>query len=81
MLSGGRDSQLDPTRYVLAIDTIRAGRGDGSSDSYRASGECVTRPSPDGEFLYSLTCKAGNGVESITLEFKGNGKKVAKKFF
>lgn len=80
-LSGGKDSQLDPTRYVLEIDTIRAGRGDGSSDGYKAKGRCTMRLSADGNYAHSLSCSATNGIEAVAVEFRGDGSKVDRKSF
>lgn len=79
MLAGGRDSQLDPSRYILQIDKIRAGRGDGSSDPYPAKGRCTANLSADGAYLHSLSCKASNGLEDVELEFKGDGSPVDRK--
>jgi hypothetical protein len=79
MLAGGRDSQLDPTKYVLEIDRLRAGHSDGSSQPYPAKGRCVSRISADGRFLYSLSCSATNGIEDIELEFEGDGSPVSRK--
>lgn len=78
-LSGGRDSQLDPKRYVLQIDKIRAGRSDGSSDPYPAKGRCTANLSLDGVYLHSLSCRASNGLEDVVLEFKGDGSPVERK--
>jgi hypothetical protein len=58
MLAGGRDSQLDPSKYVLQIDRLRAGRSDGSSQPYPAQGKCIAMLSPDGTYLHSLSCTA-----------------------
>jgi len=80
-LSGSKDSQLDPTRYVLEIDTIRAGRGDGRSDGYKAKGRCTMRLSADGSYAHSLSCSATNGIEAVAVEFKGDGSKVDRKSF
>lgn len=80
-LSGGKDSQLDPTRYVLEIDTIRAGRGNGKSDGYSAKGRCAMRLSADGNYVHSLSCAASNGIEDVSVEFRGDGSKVDRKTF
>ena len=79
MLSGGHDSQLDPTKYVLQIDRLRAGRSDGSSQPYPARGQCVARLSEDGTYLYSLSCRATNGIEDVELDFQGDGSPVDRK--
>jgi hypothetical protein len=79
MLAGGRDSQIDPKRYVLQIDKIRAGRADGSSDGYPAKGRCTANLSSDGVYLHSLSCRASNGLEDVYLEFKGDGSPVDRK--
>jgi hypothetical protein len=79
MLSGGHDSQLDPTKYVLQIDRLRAGRSDGSSQPYPARGQCVARLSEDGRYLYSLSCRATNGIEDVELDFQGDGSPVDRK--
>jgi hypothetical protein len=79
MLAGGRDSQLDPTKYVLQIDRLRAGRSDGSSEPYPAHGKCVAMLSPDGSYLHSLSCSATNGIEGVELEFQGDGSPVDRK--
>jgi hypothetical protein len=79
MLAGGRDSQLDPTKYVLQIDRLRAGRSDGSSEPYPAHGKCVAMLSPDGNYLHSLSCSATNGIEGVELEFQGDGSPVDRK--
>jgi hypothetical protein len=79
MLAGERDSQLDPTKYVLQIDKLRAGRGDGSSQPYPANGKCIARLSADGKYLHSLSCSATNGVEDVQLEFEGDGSPVDRK--
>lgn len=81
MLAGGQDSQLDPTKYVLQIDRLRAGRSDGSSQPYPAKGRCTARLSPDGSYLYSLSCRAMNGIESVDLQFEGDGSPVERKHF
>lgn len=81
MLAGAQDSQLDPTRYVLQIDRLRAGRSDGSSQPYRANGKCTAKLSADGKYLYSLSCSATNGVEKVELEFQGDGSPVDRKSF
>lgn len=75
-LSGGKDSQLDPTRYVLEIDTIRAGRSTGRSDGYKAKGRCTMHMAADGSQVDGLSCSASNGLEEVTLEFKGDGSKL-----
>lgn len=79
MLSGGHDSQLDPTKYVLQIDRLRAGRSNGSSQAYPARGQCVARLSEDGTYLYSLSCRATNGIEDVELDFQGDGSPVDRK--
>jgi hypothetical protein len=79
MLSGGHDSQLDPTKYVLQIDRLRAGRSDRSSQPYPARGQCVARLSEDGTYLYSLSCRATNGIEDVELDFQGDGSPVDRK--
>jgi len=79
MLSGGQDSQLDPTKYVLQIDRLRAGRSDGSSQPYPAKGQCIARLSADGVYLYSLSCRATNGIEGVELDFQGDGSPVDRK--
>jgi len=79
MLAGGQDSQLDPTRYVLRIDRLRAGRSDGSSQPYPAKGRCIARLSADGTYLYSLSCSATNGIEDVEVEFHGDGTPVDRK--
>jgi len=79
MLAGGRDSQLDPSKYVLQIDRLRAGRSDGSSQPYPAQGKCVAMLSPDGSYLHSLSCTATNGIEGVELEFQGDGSPVDRK--
>jgi hypothetical protein len=79
MLAGGRDSQLDPSKYVLQIDRLRVGRSDGSSQPYPASGKCVAMLSPDGSYLHSLSCSATNGIEGVELEFQGDGSPVDRK--
>jgi len=79
MLAGGRDSQLDPTRYVPQIDTLRAGRGDGSSQPYKAQGTCTAKLSADGVYLHSLSCSATNGIEDVQIEFFGDGTPVDRK--
>lgn len=79
MLAGGHDSQLDPTKYVLEIDRLRAGRSDGSSQPYPAHGKCIARLSADGAYLYSLSCRATNGIEDVELEFQGDGSPVDRK--
>ena len=81
MLAGGQDSQLDPTRYVLKIDKLRAGRSDGSSQPYPAKGTCTAKLSADGVYLYSLSCTATNDVEDVQVEFKGDGSPVDRKSF
>lgn len=81
MLAGGQDSQLDPTRYVLQIDRLRAGRSDGSSKPYPAKGRCTAKLSADGKYLYSLSCSATNGIEKVELEFQGDGSPVDRKSF
>lgn len=72
MLSGAQDSQLDPSKYVLQIDRLRAGRSDGSSQPYPAKGKCIARLSGDGVYLYSLSCRATNGLENVELDFQGD---------
>jgi hypothetical protein len=79
MLAGGRDSQLDPSKYVLQIDRLRSGRSDGSSQPYPAQGKCVAMLSPDGSYLHSLSCTATNGIEDVGLEFQGDGSPVDRK--
>ena len=79
MLAGGQDSQLDPTKYVLQIDRLRAGRSDGSSQPYPAQGKCIAKLSPDGRYLHSLSCSATNGIEGVELEFQGDGSPVDRK--
>jgi hypothetical protein len=71
--SGGKDSQLDPTRYVLEVDTIRAGRANGRSDGYKAKGRCTMNTSIDGSIVHDLSCEASNGLQDVVLEFKGDG--------
>ncbi len=78
MLSGASDSQLDPTSYILMIDRMRAGRGDGSSTAYPATGRCTARVSVDGSLLHSLSCRASNGIERVEVEFKGNGEPISR---
>ncbi|WP_116399499.1 hypothetical protein [Methylovirgula sp. 4M-Z18] len=79
MLSGGRDSQPDPTKYILQIDMLRFGRGDGSGQNYRVEGTCTASLSADGEYFYTLSCSAKGGAEDIQLEFKGDGSPVDRK--
>jgi len=79
MLSGGHDSELDPTKYVLQIDRLRAGRSNGSSQPYPARGQCVAKLSEDGAYLYSLSCRATNGIEDVELDFQGDGSPVDRK--
>ncbi|KFC74833.1 hypothetical protein FG93_01012 [Bosea sp. LC85] len=81
MLSGGKDSQIDPARYVLEIDTIRTGNDKGESQSYKAKGQCRVHMSGDGEFVKTVSCRANNGMEAVNIEFKGDGSRVDKKFF
>lgn len=75
--SGGKDSQLSPTRYVLEIDTIRAGRKNGRSDAYKARGRCTMNLSSDGDIVHDLACSAHNGTEDVVLEFRGDGSRIA----
>lgn len=75
--SGGQDSQLSPTRYVLEIDTIRAGRKNGRSYAYKARGRCTMNLSSDGDIVHDLACSAHNGTEDVVLEFRGDGSKIA----
>lgn len=74
--SGGKDSQLDPARYVLEVDTIRAGRKDGRSDGYDAKGRCTMNMSADGSVLHDLACTASNGLQDVVLEFRGDGSRL-----
>ncbi|MCB8819378.1 hypothetical protein [Microvirga rosea] len=76
-LSGSKDSQLEPTTYTLMIDTVRAGF-QGGINNYDAKGSCTMRVSVDGKFVHSLKCRATNGIDSISLDFKGNGTPVEK---
>lgn len=78
MLSGATDSQLDPTRYILKIDRLRAARGDGSSKAYPATGRCTARVSVDGSIMHSLSCRATNGIEPVVVDFKGNGEPISR---
>lgn len=78
MLSGARDSQPEPSRYILQIDTLRLSQG----SSGRATGTCTANLSADGVYLHSLSCSATSaqkGVETIQLEFKGDGSPVDRK--
>ena len=75
MLSGARDSQPDPTKYILQIDTVRLG----SSKYQRAKGTCTANISEDGKYFHALSCSVTSGVKKIELEFKGDGSPVERK--
>jgi len=74
-LSGASDSQIDPRRYILNIDTIRVGRGNASTQSYRSKGQCVLlAKDQEAKFVRSITCKASNGTETVNIKFTGTGR-------
>jgi hypothetical protein len=78
MFSGGSDSQIDPRRYILNVDRIRAGHS-GRSQPYPAKGRCVvTLTDASGDYVRSISCDAANGTERVKVEFRGNGKKIDK---
>jgi hypothetical protein len=78
MLSGGSDSQVDPRRYILNVDTVRVAHS-GQSRPYRARGRCVvTVTDASGDYVRSISCAATNGTERIDVDFRGDGRKVEK---
>lgn len=81
MLSGGADSQPDPTNYILEVDTIRAGRSDGQSEGFKVKGRCMMSLSVDGDYVHSLTCAATGKTKAVTVEFVGDGSKVERGSF
>jgi hypothetical protein len=81
MLSGGTDSQPDPTNYILEVDTIRVVRGDGRSDGFRVKGRCTMSVSVDGDYVHSLSCAAKGKTKAVTVEFVGDGSKVERGSF
>jgi hypothetical protein len=75
MLSGGKDSQLDATRYKLIVDRVRFSDGK-IQNQYDAKGDCQMRLSADGAYMHELACHASNGVEQINIVFVGDGSPV-----
>jgi hypothetical protein len=78
-LSGGRDIQPGAEAYVLSVDSVLNGRGNGSSDRSRARGTCTAKISADGAYLHSLECDAQSEFGEITVRFKGNGEPVSRR--
>jgi hypothetical protein len=72
MLSGGKDSQLDSTRYTLLVDRVRYNDGTIHTE-YSADGKCEMRVSADGVYVHEVKCQATNGVETIAIDFTGDG--------
>lgn len=75
--SGGKDSQLVPTRYVLEVDAIRVTSGGADVQSYDATGRCTMESSVSGDYVHKVMCAASNGTERVSLDFHGNGSKVS----
>lgn len=74
--SGKSDLQPRLTRYMLTVDSILAGRGDGSSQRSPASGRCEMEGSADGRLVRSLRCEAATEFGRMILELTGDGKPV-----
>ncbi len=74
--SGKSDVQPRLTRYILTVDSILAGRGDGSSQRSPASGRCEMEGSADGRLVRSLHCEAATEFGRMILELTGDGKPV-----
>ncbi len=78
MFSGGNDSQMDPRRYILNVDRVRAGHS-GQSQPYAARGRCVVlMTDPSGNYVRSIACEASNGTEQIKVDFRGDGTRIKK---
>lgn len=79
-MAGGRDSQLTSDRYVLEIDALRVGRG-GQTQSYKSTGRCSANISADGRFVHAVDCRVNDGLQSIDVQFRGNGTPMELKHF
>lgn len=80
MLAGSRDKHFGSSRYIFQVDELRMQRVN-SNKPQAAYGECSSRDSPDGVFLYSLRCFALSGDLRVIIKFSGNGQPVYQKTF
>lgn len=70
-ISGSRDQQPNPEQYMLVIDTVRRGDGQGRSVQAQARGQCTSIVSTDGAYLRTLDCNVVSDRGPVQIRFVG----------
>lgn len=72
-ISGGKDIQISPEKYILKVDSILNSVSNIKTERLEAQGKCEMTVSTDGKYVRSLTCHVtSNDFGKISLKFKGN---------